>query len=60
MNNKESSDRQKDCDPSRLQLLPQVNGLLRRAGIRLNGTCDTERNGSDQSESDEVSVPSDP
>ena len=60
MNNKEGSDRQKNCDPSCLQLLPQVDGLLRRAGVRLDRARDTECNGSDQCESDEVSVCSDP
>lgn len=41
-------------------MLANVDGALLRASVRLDGASDTERNGNDQGESDNVSVLGDP
>jgi hypothetical protein len=56
LDDKETSNHQENYDRDRLQMLASVNGAPLRAGIRLDGTGNAERNSSDQGESDEVSV----
>ena len=59
MNDKEGSDYQENYNRDGLQMLPQVDGLLLRAGTCLDCTGNGERNASHQSESNEEPVSGD-